>query len=486
MLSILLQSVFFLVVAYFAAYALLELRLVRLSGRSEKKRLSAREAAYAPLSPGSFPMVSVLLPIYNENELARRLIDAVGELDYPPDKLEILVLDDSTDNTTALAQARVEAQAARGVSIRLLRRGSRAGYKAGNLIHGLKHAQGEFLAIFDADCLPPGDFLLKTMPCFDDPNIGFLQTGLSYINRDASFLTMFQALEAGHQQFVTVGLKSGGLMASLTGNSCVWRRACIDDIGGISAETITEDVDLGYRAQLKTWKYIYLREVVSATELPATMSTFRVQRERWARGLIQNAARHIRAAILAGPMPAASRIHTVSLMFSSLFLASFYLLILLALPLTFLTESLGAFFNASCAIFLVTAIIWAGVNFAGGRRGAGLRRREPRLIILARAYAYVTMFFPLSLYYFCAALRVLAGLKGEFNRTPKGAGEGREKPPPINTVLFGLELLTVAYALVTFILAVFMRNYWVCLFSGLVCSGFAVTVFFSWRERRAS
>jgi cellulose synthase (UDP-forming) len=295
---------------------------------------------------------------------------------------------------------------------------------------------------------------------------------------------MFQAMECGHRQFVITGLSSGGLMASLSGNSCVWRRTCIEDIGGISAETVTEDVDLGYRAQLRAWNYVFLRNVVSEAELPAAMSAFRVQRERWARGLIHNVALHVRA-MFAAPMPAERRMHALSMMFSSLLLASFYLLILLALPLALSTESLGNFFNMSCALFLLVSIVWAGANHASGRRGAFLERRDPAIRLLPRAYLHAVIFLPLSLYYFCAALRVLAGLKGEFNRTPKGENAAREKQPPINGVLLLLELLTLAYALLTLACAVRMRNYWVCLFSVVVCSGFAVAAVFSWQERRA-
>jgi cellulose synthase (UDP-forming) len=480
--AILAQSILFLIVACYAAYVLLELRMVVLYGKREKIRLTEMEAAETPPAEESLPPVSVLLPVYNESGVVQRLIDAVCDLEYPADKREILVLDDSTDATTALAQAKVNAHAARGVRIRLLRRGRRNGYKAGNLIHGMREATGDFLAFFDADCLPPRDFLLKSMPCFADPRVGFLQTGIRYTNRDASFLTVFQAMAAEHQQFVTVGLYNGECMASLSGNSCVWRRACIDDIGGISAETIAEDVDLGYRAQLQAWKYVFLRNVVSATELPEHISAFRVQRERWARGLIHNAARHV-GAMFAAPMPAERRLHALSMMFSSLLLASFYLLLLLALPLTIATERLGIFFNSCCALFLLTAIVWVCANCAGSRRIAFPEKREPLRRLLSRAFAYAAMFLPLSLYYFFAAVRVLAGRKGGFHRTPKG--KQREKHPPINTVLFSLELLSLAYTLVTLACAVAMRNYWVCLFIGIACSGFAAALFFSWQERRA-
>lgn len=178
------------------------------------------------------PVVSVLLPIHNESSVVERLIDAICNLDYPADRLEILVLDDSTDHTSELAQARIQRYSASGINIRHIYRENREGYKAGNLIHGIRQSAGEFFAIFDADFIPPRNFLLKTVPCFRDPQLGFLQTGIGYENREVSFLTRFQAMEMGHQQYVTVGLNEDGDMASLSGSSCVWRKACVEALGG--------------------------------------------------------------------------------------------------------------------------------------------------------------------------------------------------------------------------------------------------------------
>ncbi|PKO57815.1 MAG: glycosyl transferase, partial [Betaproteobacteria bacterium HGW-Betaproteobacteria-18] len=261
-LSVFVQGLFFIVVAYFALYVLLELRVVVISKRVERKKLSGIELPQQEIEEGRFPTVTVLLPVCNESSVIERLIDAVSCLDYPSAKLQILVLDDSNDRTTELAAARVERHIGLGVNIRLLKRVDRRGFKAGNLIFGIKQSNADFIAIFDADFIPPRDFLLKTIPCFNDEKLGFLQTGIGYVNRDFSFLTKFQAMEMGHQQFVTVGLSEDGDMASLSGSSCVWRRRCIDDIGGWSSDTITEDVDLGYRAQFGDWNYAFLRDVV--------------------------------------------------------------------------------------------------------------------------------------------------------------------------------------------------------------------------------
>lgn len=485
MVLFLAQSLLFLIVAYYAVYALLEIRLVLLAKKCERAKLIQLDPAEFPeVDRASLPAVSVLLPVYNESLVVERLIDAVCSFDYPVEKLEVLVLDDSTDETTELAAARVAAHAARGLRISLLRRPDRTGYKAGNLRNGIRVAKGEFLAIFDADFIPPENFLLKTIPCFSDPNIGFLQTGIGYTNGNASFLTRFQAMEMGHQQFVTVGLSHDGLMGSLSGSSCVWRRACVDSLGGWDAATITEDVDLGYRAQFQRWKYVFLRDVVSLSELPETISGFRIQRDRWARGLIHNAFKHFQA-MLATRMSPVQRLHALSLMFSALLLASFYVLILLSLPLALLTDALGTFFNLTCSLFLLTALAWGVGNFVGSSNGAGLASDEPGWQRALQMVAYVAMFLPMSLYYFCSGLQVLFGRQGGFNRTPKGGGGKGRALPPINTLLSSLEVLTFFYSLASLVAALLLGNYWIVLFNSIVCGGFAVVLWFSWRERRS-
>ena len=321
------EAVFLLVVCYFALYVLLELRVLLISRKTEqrrqteKRKLTRMAASSFDLAQGDAPPVSVLLPICNEAAVVERLIDAVCRLDYPVQALEILVLDDSSDQTSTMAMARVDYHAGRGVPIRFIRRADRSGFKAGNLLHGIRQSSGDFFVIFDADFVPPQDFLLRTIPCFQDPKLGFLQTGIGYENSHVSFLTRFQAMEMGHQQYVTVGLSEDGDMASLSGSSCVWRQACVEALGGWNASTVTEDVDLGYRAQFGDWKYAYLRDVVSMSILPESISAFRVQRERWGRGLIHSAFKHVRQ-MFRQRMPFMKRLHAISMMFSSFLLAS--------------------------------------------------------------------------------------------------------------------------------------------------------------------
>ena len=468
------QAAIAVMAVLFLSYALLEARSVR-GGRRKEAVASADEHSVPERDERQWPTVSVLLPVYNEKMVINKIIDAACALQYPRDRLEILLLDDSTDETSALAEARIARHQARGIPIRHARREKRIGYKAGNLNFGLTLAKGDFIAIFDADCLPPPDFLRKVMPAFDDEKVGFLQTGIDYVNRDASFLTHFQAMETRHKDEVTSGLSREGLMASLTGSSCVWRRSCIEGIGGISTETMTEDVDMGYKAQLEDWKYVWRRDVTSLAEFPESMAAFRVQRQRWARGLIQNAVRHVRH-MFATPMPLLSRCYALSLMFSALLLAGFYCVFLLCLPMCLLVDSSGPFFHICCSLFLGAAIIWAWHNTTDGSTAVSAGRR------VFQAFGYVVMHFPVSLYYFSAALQVFAGVDGEFHRTPKGYGRRKISHPTINTRLVWAEIFSLCYGLSSFCLSLWTEEYWVSLYSGLATSGFSLTLFFSWSD----
>ncbi len=476
MLALCIQGILVLLVGLFTLYVALEVRSLRQAKVASGMRLTPVATAQA-LSDADLPTVSVLLPVYNEKLVVARLIDAVCALDYPREKLEILLLDDSTDKTSVVAAERVAAYQAHGVPIIHARRKKRIGYKAGNLNFGLGLAHGEFIAIFDADCLPPPDFLHKAMPCFTDPQVGFLQTGMDYANRDASFLTRFQATEAGHKEDVTSGLSRDGFMASLTGSSCVWRRQCIEAIGGIRSDTITEDVDMGYKAQLGSWKYAFLPEVVSLAELPETMGAFRLQRQRWAHGLVHNALRHVRQ-MCAVHMPLFSRLHAVALMFSSLLLAAFYALLLLCLPVALVTADLGLLFHLCCTFFLLAAVVWAWGNTSGNGSSEPLWRQ------IGGTLAYVLMFFPVSLYYFSAAVQVFCGIDGKFYRTPKGSGRRKLRHPPINTWLARLEVFSLLYALTTLLVSLLEGNYWVTLYCSLASGGFGMTLLFSWCDQR--
>src|SRR5215216_3124277 len=236
----------------------------------------------------SLPAVTIQLPIYNEMYVADRLIDAVCKIDYPRELLEIQVLDDSTDETRSVAEQAVRRNAAAGVDITYLHRTDRTGYKAGALEAGMKVAKGEFIAIFDADFIPTTDFLERTVPFFADPKIAMVQARWGHINQDYSLLTKVQSILLDAHFVLEHGARNrAGCFFNFNGTAGVWRRAAIEDAGGWQHDTLTEDLDLSYRAQLRGWQFVFLPNLIAPAELPVEMNSFKSQQHRWAKGSIQ-------------------------------------------------------------------------------------------------------------------------------------------------------------------------------------------------------
>lgn len=480
--SYLVQTVFLLVTAYFLVYVLLEIRALLISNRVRRRKLTKVTSPAKDHDETFVPAVSVLLPVCNESGMIDRLLDGICRLQYPRDALEILVLDDSTDRTSILAQEKVYHYARQNINIRLVRRTEHKGYKAGNLLNGMQQAKGDFYAVFDADFVPPEDFLLKTVPCFKDSHVGYLQTGVGYENRDASFLTKFQAMEMGHQQYVTVGLSEDGNMVSLSGSSCVWRKQCVEALGGWNATTVTEDVDLGYRAQFEDWKYVYLSEVCSMSILPESISAFRVQRERWGRGLIHSGFKHLRK-MLQQRMSLMKRLHAVSVMFSSLLLAAIYVVVLLSIPLNYIINVEGWYLTAAALGFFALVAVWGLYNNFGAQRGAHFERPPNIMLLLWETYLYIAMFVPMSWYYFAGGVRALFGVYGDFHRTPKTEDDSWTTMPRINTFLLVGELCTFLYSLLALFLVMREKNYFLLPLNVTVCVGLGMVLFWSYRER---
>jgi cellulose synthase/poly-beta-1,6-N-acetylglucosamine synthase-like glycosyltransferase len=256
--------------------------------------------------PGRFevlPRVTVQLPIYNEQFVVERLVEAVSRLQYPREQLQIQVLDDSTDATSEVARNLVERYAALGCPIVYHHRDHREGFKAGALQEGLKTATGEFIAIFDADFVPPEDFLLRTIHHFTDSGIGMVQTRWGHINRNYSFLTEIEAILLDGHFVLEHGARSrSGVFFNFNGTAGLWRRRAIEEAGGWQHDTLTEDTDLSYRAQLKGWRFTYLQDVECPAELPVEITAFKTQQARWAKGLIQTSLK-ILPRVLRSPLP---------------------------------------------------------------------------------------------------------------------------------------------------------------------------------------
>lgn len=234
------------------------------------------------------PRVTVQLPVYDELYVVERLIEAAAALDWPPDRLQIQVLDDSDDETTAIAQARVDYFRRRGIGIALVRRADRSGFKAGALAAALKSATGGFIAIFDADFAPPADFLKKTIPYFAARDVGVVQTRWGHLNATYSALTRAQSIALdGHFVVEQTARSRNGLFFNFNGTAGVWRRECIEQSGGWQGDTLSEDLDLSYRAQMRGWKMIFLPDVVAPAEIPPQIHAFKRQQFRWAKGSTQ-------------------------------------------------------------------------------------------------------------------------------------------------------------------------------------------------------
>jgi hypothetical protein len=421
-LATLVQALYYLALAILAAFGAHRLVLVatvlRRSHRAER----------LPEPPAEWPRVTVQLPLYDERYVAGRLIDAVARLAYPRDRLEVQVLDDSTDDTSLLVADRVAAWRARGLDIHHVRRGGRDGFKAGALAFGLERAAGELVAIFDADFVPGPDFLLRTVPHFGDPEVGMVQARWDHLNREGSALTRAQAvLLDGHFLVEQAARAAAGCCFNFNGTAGVWRRRAIDEAGGWSQDTLTEDLDLSYRAQLAGWRFCFLADLAVPGELPADVRAFKRQQARWAKGSIQT-ARKLLGRLLRAPLPARVKLEAVVHLTAN---ASYPLMVLLALLLfpamllrrgadagRWLALDLPLFLGATGAVvaFYVVSQALAG----DWRRGV---RALPAVLGLGVGLAVNN------------ARAVLEGLwadGGVFERTPKyrlegAAGEWRSK-----------------------------------------------------------
>ena len=275
-------STYFFVLVILAVYGWHRYYLVYLYMKNKDR---VPEAGPLPLE---LPRVTIQLPIYNEMYVADRLIDAVCQIDYPRELLEIQVLDDSTDETTSVAERAVRRNAAQGIDITCLHRVDRTGYKAGALEAGMKVAKGEFIAIFDADFTPTADFLKRTIPFFADAKIAMVQARWGHINQDYSLLTKVQSiLLDAHFVLEHGGRNRSGLFFNFNGTAGIWRREAIADAGGWQHDTLTEDLDLSYRAQLRGWQFVFVPNLIAPAEVPVEMNAFKSQQHRWAKGSIQ-------------------------------------------------------------------------------------------------------------------------------------------------------------------------------------------------------
>ncbi|MGA1582356.1 MAG: glycosyltransferase [Saprospiraceae bacterium] len=371
-------------------------------------------------SSEKWPFVTIQLPVFNEQYVVGRLIDNIVCLDYPIDRFEIHILDDSTDETLKLSQQKADYFLNQGYNIRVFHRFDRTGYKAGALREALPEARGEFIAIFDADFLPDRNFLKQTIPHFSNPRTGVVQTRWDHINKDYSFITRLQALQLNVHFFIEqTGRQERNCFLQFNGTAGVWRKATIEDAGGWHADTLTEDLDLSYRAQLNGWKIKYLPDVGSPAELPAEMIGLKSQQFRWMKGGAEN-ARKLLPKVWKSQLPLMQKIHaTGHLLASSIFLFIF-IAGTLSVPLVFLLRHIQfnpAILSISLVGMLSVAIIYYKANIPTQLQSERPFREVFRFLLLFPLFLALSM--GLSLHNSVAVLEGYLGRKSAFVRTPK-------------------------------------------------------------------
>lgn len=371
--------------------------------------------------PEQVPFVTIQLPVYNELYVMERLLDNIAQLEYPKEKLEIQVLDDSTDESLKSTATQIAKLKACGLDIKHLTRSDRSGFKAGALKEGLKTAKGEFIAIFDADFLPKPNWLKRTIPYFKDSKIGVVQTRWGHINRDYSLLTRVQAFALdAHFTLEQVGRNSQGHFINFNGTAGVWRKACIIDAGNWEGDTLTEDLDLSYRAQLKNWKFKYLEEVETPAELPVVISAARSQQFRWNKGGAENFKKMLSRLLASKNISSKTKIHGILHLLNSTMFLNVLIVAILSIPVLYIKneyEHLKVYFIVMSFFVLSTVIFFVCYWFTyKSIYGGGFKNF---LEYVGMFFTFFSVAMGFSLHNSIAVLEGHFGKKSDFIRTPK-------------------------------------------------------------------
>ncbi len=467
-------------------YSLVQLHLAWLYRRYRRNTtLSATQPTPADVhNLNDAPMVTVQLPVYNEQYVVERLLGAVAKLKWPREKLEIQILDDSTDHTSALIEKAVTPLKESGLMIKHLHRTDRSGYKAGALQAGLQVAQGEYVAIFDADFVPDPDFLLQTIPHFTDANMGMVQTRWAHLNQNYSLLTRLQAFGlTGHFTIEQSARQQAGSFINFNGTAGVWKKKCIEDAGGWQSDTLTEDLDLSYRAQLKGWQFVYLEAVASPAELPVVMSAVKSQQFRWTKGGAETARKNLWK-IAQSKMPVCNKVHA----FFHLTNSTTFLLLLVAsvvsIPLLYIKDqSPGLRF-----VFDLGSIFVIGFLAIAYFYWVATRYNLPSPVRTYITYFPLFLIFSmgLALHNGMAVLEGWLGWRSAFVRTPKFNIVGPQGTWKDNiyvkkqlTIMHLLEALLCVYFIAGVVIGITLADYGLVLFHFMLALGYGGVFYLS-------
>jgi cellulose synthase/poly-beta-1,6-N-acetylglucosamine synthase-like glycosyltransferase len=350
--------IFFL--SFILLYALTELNLTFAYLRDKWKTKEVQEKSFN--NDEEKPIVTIQLPVYNELYVIERLIDTVANFDWPIEKLEIQVLDDSNDETVDIIANKVKEWSGKGIDITHVIRPNREGFKAGALAYGMNLLKGEYIAIFDADFVPEPDFLNRTIPYFDDEKTGMVQTRWGHLNKNYSILTKLQAFALdAHFKIEQRGRNSRGHFINFNGTAGVWRKSTIEDSGGWQSDTLTEDLDLSYRAQLKGWKFQYLEDVESPAELPVTMPALKSQQFRWSKGAAECTRKNLGKVLMKRGIGMKTKINATFHLLNSFLFICIISLVLLSIPMMLVINQFPQYdhvYGTLSFLFIININLW--------------------------------------------------------------------------------------------------------------------------------
>ena len=400
-------------------YALAQLNLLFNYLSAQKQKTKTPFLDYN--NPEDVPYVTIQLPVYNEHYVMERLLNNIALLDYPQNKLEIQVLDDSTDETVLTTAAQIAMLKKQGLDIVHICRTNRKGFKAGALKEGLEISKGEFIAIFDADFLPKEDWLKKTIPYFIDRNIGVVQTRWAHINRNYSTLTKIQAFALdAHFTLEQVGRNSKGHFINFNGTAGIWRKQCIVDSGNWEGDTLTEDLDLSYRAQLKNWKFKYLEDVETPAELPVVISAARSQQFRWNKGGAENFRKMMWKVLKSKNISSKTKLHGLLHLLNSTMFLNVLIVGVLSIPMLYIKNEythLKPYFYVMSFFVISTIIFFVCYWHMYKRTYGGGFKNFIQYIVMFFTFFSIAMGF--SLHNSIAVLEGHFGKRSDFVRTPK-------------------------------------------------------------------
>ena len=446
-------------------------------------------AAHAGFEPQDLPFVTVQLPIFNELYVAERLLSAIAQLNYPHNKLEIQVLDDSTDETQQLCEAQAQQLKQQGLNIHYIHRTHRRGFKAGALAYGLQQAKGELIMIFDADFVPQPDTLLKMVNNFADPSVGMVQARWTHINRQYSLLTEIQAIMLdGHFVIEQTARNRAGCFFNFNGTAGIWRASAIADAGGWQHTTVTEDLDLSYRVQLKGWRCVYLPHVVVPAELPVEMNSFKSQQFRWAKGASQ-VAKKLLLTIFRAPMPARIKFEAFLHLTNNFNYLLLMVLLLLSLPYQIYVSQHQWQYGLLIyiPIFLVTTLNLLGFYWVSQNEQKPIHTPWQ---FVSHILFLMSLGIGLSLNQSLAVCDGLIGMDSDFVRTPKHGVTNRSQSwknkryRGAKTWVLLLELMMVVYLAITIAFALLHTHYLSLPFLILFFTGYAYVLCLGLFQRR--